>query len=623
MNLEGFSLMGRLRSWILLVVIISLVGIRFDYGKYITSTATPIEFTRGPTVNLLNSSSVTLVWDSATPTQTQVRYSTDSTFSSFTETPLNSTLVTHHRVVISSGLLPYTRYYYRVGDGTDWSAICEFTTAPTGDEPFTFLIYGDHRPVSGVDPPPELGQLIDLMITNHPNFVISGGDHIRGDDAAAWPEYVAETDRIHCNASYWVVMGNHDQPETDNMAIWFEWPNEERGAYYSFDYGNAHFVILNPYEADIVHPDVDPQIIWLGNDLAATTAKHRFVICHLPFFPTGPHIGSCVDVNVTFRDEMWQLFEDCNVEAVFVSHEHFYYRLQVGTIPQITTGGGGAPLYEARLFNAFATEVYESACHFVRVDVNGDDVHYTVIDISNTTIDTFTSKSVLSPRPSVSAITHEPSYPLHTDPVSINATVTSGAPITSVTCKYRLSTENTYTAASMGLVDGDQYAVDMGPFADQQRFYYYIEVNDTAGAVYQSFLYSFAIDEVSPTVSFTQPADGAILSGMCTVKAHGEDAVGISHIEIYLDDVLVFNTTLADGNWVWDTRTVSDGIYTLKAIAYDWGDNMAETSILVTVANAGGLQTLPVIPIAIGVVISVVIIVAVIVILRRQKSPRA
>ncbi len=613
--------MGHLRIGIVLLVIFSLVGIRVDYGNHLISTATPLEFTRGPTVNLLNSSSVTLIWDTATSTQTQVRYSTDPTFSSYTETPLNSTLITHHRVVVSSGLLPNTRYYYRVGNGTEWSAICEFTTAPTGDEPFTFLIYGDHRPVNGIDPPAELGQLIDVMITHHPRFVISGGDHIFGDNAAAWPKYAAETDRIHCNATYWVVMGNHDQPETDNMATWFEWPHEERGAYYSFDYGNAHFVIVNPYEIDLDHVVSDPQVIWLENDLAATTAKHRFVICHLPFFPTGPHIGSCVDYNVTFRDELWQLFEDCNVEAVFVSHEHFYYRLQVGTIPQITTGGGGAPLYNARLFDTFATEVYKKATHFIRVDVNGDDVVYTVIDISNTTRDTFTTTSSLSPRPKVSAITHELSHPLT---VSVNATVTPGTPLTSVTCKYRLSTENTYSSASMGLVAGDQYAVDIGPLADQQLYYYYIEVNDTAEAMYQSFLYSFAFDETPPTVSFLSPDAGATLNGTYTVTVHGEDAFGISHIEIYLNDSLVFNTSAVEANWIWNTTTVADGNYTLKAIAYDQTGNTAETSILVTVKNEVILPPpppSPIIPIAIGVVITVSVIVAVIVLLRRKKPP--
>ncbi|MFW9935791.1 MAG: fibronectin type III domain-containing protein [Candidatus Thorarchaeota archaeon] len=612
--------MRHLRFGILLVVVLSLAGMRLDYGNFFISTATPLEFTRGPTVNLLNSSSVTLIWDTTTPTQTQVRYSTDPTFSSYTETTLNSTLVTHHRVVVSSGLLPNTRYYYCVGDGTEWSVICEFTTAPTGDEPFTFLIYGDHRPVNGIDPPEELGELIDVMITHHPQFVISGGDHIFGTDAAAWPKYVAETDRIHCNATYWVVMGNHDQPETDNMATWFEWPHEERGAYYSFDYGNAHFVIVNPYEVDLDHPDIDPQTIWLENDLAATTAKHRFVICHLPFFPTGPHIGSCMDYNVTYRDELWQLFEECNVEAVFVSHEHFYYRLQVGTIPQITTGGGGAPLYNALLFNTFATEVYKKACHFIRVDVNGDEVAYTVIDKSNTTIDTFTTTSSLSPRPSVSAITHTLSHPLT---ASITATVTPGVPIVSVTCKYRLTTETTYTPASMTLVDGNQYAVDMGPLADQQRYYYYIEVNDTAEAVYQSVLYSFAFDETPPTVSFLSPDAGAILHGNCTVMVHGEDAFGISHIEIYLNDSLVFNTSAVDANWVWNTTTALDGKYTLKAIAYDRTGNTAETSILVFVVNEVDLPPpppLPVIPIAIGIVISVVVIVVVIVIRKRQKA---
>jgi hypothetical protein len=611
--------MRRFLHLALFVFLLSLTG-TLPWHNDVQTSAAPLDLTRGPTVNLLNESSVTLIWDTPTATQTQVRYSTDPGFGSFTQTPLNSTLVTNHRVEISSGLLSNTTYYYRVGDGTDWSDTFEFTTAPAGDEPFTFLVYGDHRPSGGIEVPPSLTQLIDVMIPQHPRFIISNGDHIMGDNSAAWPYYVAETDRLHCNATYWVSMGNHDQPETQNMAYWFEWANEETRAYYSFDYGNSHFIVLDAYDTGANNVLGPVQRAWLENDLASTNAKHRFVICHPPFFPTGGHTGDSMDVNITERDALWQLFEDNYVEAVFVAHEHYYHRLQVGTIPQITSGGGGAPLRDALYFDNFATEVYHKLWHFVRVDVNGDEVTYTAIDINNTIIDTFSTVSVLTQRPTVTDIMHTPSHPQHTDSVVISATATSGSPINSVTCKYKLTTESGYSSAPMTVVSGSQYSTDLGNFADQQQFYYYIEVNDTAGAMYQSRLHSFSVDEIGPTVSFTAPSAGEVLSGTLIVVAHGEDAIGIAYIEVYLDGALKVNVTAVDAPWTWDTTTVPDGTYELKAIAYDLGGNSAETTILVTVANEGSLPPLPIIPLAIGGVTVLVVVVLVVVFVRRRKA---
>ncbi len=612
--------MRRFLHLALFVFLLSLVG-TLPWHNSLPTSAASLDLTRGPTVNLLNESSVTLMWDTPTTTQTQVMYSTDPGFGSFTQTPLNSTLVTNHRVEISSGLLANTKYYYQVGDGTDWSDTFEFTTAPTGDEPFTFLIYGDHRPTGGIEVPASLSQLIDVMIPHHPRFIISSGDHIMGDNSAAWPHYAAETDRLSCNATYWVAMGNHDQPETQNMANWFEWPNEETRAYYSFDYGNCHFTVLDAYDTGVNNVLGPVQRAWLENDLASTTAKHRFVICHPPFFPTGPHAGDSMDVNITERDALWQLFEDNCVEIVFVAHEHFYHRLQVGTIPQITSGAGGAPLYNALYFNNFATEVFHKAWHFVRVDVNGDEIAYTVIDINNTIIDTFSTVSVLTQRPTVTNIRHTPSHPQHTDTVGISATATSGSPISSVTCKYRLATVADYSSVPMTVVSGSQYSADLGSFADQQQFYYYIEVNDTAGAMYQSRLRSFSIDEIGPTVAFTSPSAGEVLTGTLIVVAHGEDAVGIAYIEVYLDGALKVNVTAVDAPWTWVTTTMPDGTYELKAIAYDVGGNSAETTILVTVANEVSIPTFPIIPVAIGsVTIIIVVIVLLVVIIRRRKA---
>ena len=580
----------------------------------------PADIVQGPTVNLLGNTSVVIMWRTAGDVQSVVKYGTTTALSL---SAVNSTPDTSHRIELS-GLTPNTRYYYKVGDGSTWSSVCEFHTAPSGDEPFTFLVYGDHRPGTGSTPPPELSTLIDLMAGEHPAFVVSCGDHIQQEVAASWENYQAVTDRIHCNTCYWVAIGNHDQPGTHTMAQYYEWPGEAERNYYTFRYGNTQFFILDS-ETDHGRIGSD-QLAWLESELANSTAKHRFVALHRPFFPTGSHIGSSLDAYPEERDTLWSLLEEYWVEAVFVAHEHYYYRLQLGSIVQIITGGGGAPLVSATQFNVYSTEVYQRAHHYVRVDVNGDKATYTVYDINHQVIDKFTILAALDPRPQVSSISHIPHNPEADDTVTVRALV-NDTNVATVTCKYRLSDETAYTAVSMVEVDGNvwQTVSAIGPFPDQTLCYYYIEVNDTAGTNYQTLLHFFAVDAQPPTVAFLQPSgtEPITVQGTVIVEASAQDGIGVAYVEIYLDDVLVENRTGDTAVYTWDTTGVSDGPHTLKAIAYDLAGNSANATLLILVANQG-IPTTPAMPlqpllIALGVAAGVATIVIVIVLIRRRR----
>jgi hypothetical protein len=429
------------------------------------------------------------------------------------------------------------------------------------------------------------------MAAHEPRFVISLGDHVLSPSPAAWASYVAQTDRIHGNATYWVTMGNHDGPGTADMANWFEWPGEATGNYYSFDYGNCHIIVLDAYVGGDNTLGA-PQLAWLEADLAATTATHRFICVHPPLFGTGPHADGSLDSNPAFRDSLWQLFENRSVEAVFVAHEHYYYRLQVGSLQQITTGGGAAPLAVASRFNIYPIEVYRQSFHYVKVDVASDVTAYTVYDINGQVLDTFTTSPVLTPRPEATNLQLSPLSPKAHVPINITATVTNSTALTSVTCRYREHSTPTYTTAAMTPLAGPahQYLVALGPLPAYEQFYFYVEVNDTAGANYRTLLSQFTISTVPPTVTIQQPNTGSTLAGWVTVQALAQDDYSVTRVEFYVDDVLQANESCSAPSvlvpWSWYTGNFSNGLHTVKVVVHDSDGRFASATVNVTVLNA-------------------------------------
>jgi hypothetical protein len=565
------------------------------------------------------------MWTTQAATPSVVEYGTDP--ASLLLSVSNETPSIQHRVPLTS-LLSNTPYYYRAGNGTAWSSIHEFKTAPNDDSPFTFLVYGDHRPDVGDVAPAALGQLVELMAARQPRFVISLGDHVLHSNPTAWASYAAQTDRIHGNASYWVTMGNHDNPGTLDMASWYEWPDKATRNYYSFDYGNSHVVVLDSYAVGTNLLGA-AQIAWLNADLAATMAKHRFICVHDPLFPTGSHIGSSLDVNATLRDALWQLFENRSVEVVFVAHEHYYYRLQVGTITQITSGGGAAPLALATRFNTYPVEVYHQLFHYVKVDVAGDTVTYTTYDINDQVLDCFSTESALGPRPKASELQVSPPTPKAEAPFNITVRVANSTSLTSVTCRYRERPASAYASATM-IAEGDapqRYLATLGPLSVSQPFFlFYVEVNDTAHANYRSLLTQFAVDKAAPNVTIQEPTNASTVAGLVAVHALVQDDLGTTHVEFYVDGVLKVNMSLIITNmvvsWDWNTYDYSNGIHTIEIIVYDGVGRFASAMFRVTVNNVPAPPIQPIlIAIGAGVLLAGVIVVTIIVVRRRHFEP--
>jgi len=88
---------------------------------------------------------------------------------------------------------------------------------------------------------------------------------------------------------------------------------------YSFDYGPAHFVILNSNLSGSVHEAKLRQ--WLERSLKNTKARWKFVCFHAPPFHSTPQHYTSQAMR------LWQpLFEQAGVDMVFAGHVHNYQR---------------------------------------------------------------------------------------------------------------------------------------------------------------------------------------------------------------------------------------------------------------------------------------------------------
>ena len=87
------------------------------------------------------------------------------------------------------------------------------------------------------------------------------------------------------------------------------------------------------------------------------------------------------------------LFEKYHVSAGFFGHDHNYQHYLKNGIHYVTTGGGGAPLYDVNTPPEAITKKVVSIENFVSVAVNGKTARFQAIAIDGRTLDEFDIES--------------------------------------------------------------------------------------------------------------------------------------------------------------------------------------------------------------------------------------
>jgi len=95
-------------------------------------------------------------------------------------------------------------------------------------------------------------------------------------------------------------------------------------AYYSFNYGNMHFVCLDSYDSDR-DPSGD-MLTWLQSDLAANTQPWLIAFWHHPPYTKGSHDSDNEGELIDMRENALPILESHGVDLVLTGHSHSYER---------------------------------------------------------------------------------------------------------------------------------------------------------------------------------------------------------------------------------------------------------------------------------------------------------
>ena len=261
-----------------------------------------------------------------------------------------------HGVYID-GLRPGTLYVYRVGDGKNWSAAGTFATAPetavSAEAGFSFLIVGDSQGYTQSDFALWAG-VYGAAVKNCPDsaFTVHLGDFIENEDNALSWRYCLTLPEALRSATLVPVAGNK---EDDNFLKYFLLGTREGvtalNGYYSFDYMNVHFTVLNT--GDGSKDLTKAQLKWMRRDLETDAAKNaawRIVLIHKAPYSDRNHADDSEIVDI--RAQLLPEFEAYNVDVVLEAHDHYYFRSE-----PVTAGGSAVAAYSSETVTAGGEQV--------------------------------------------------------------------------------------------------------------------------------------------------------------------------------------------------------------------------------------------------------------------------
>jgi hypothetical protein len=297
--------------------------------------------TRGPYLQQGSPTEVVVRWRTSSATNSRVRIGT--ALANPLPTIVSDAASTTEHVVKVTGLQANTKYYYSVGSssatfsGPDASHF--FVTAPAGAKPTRIWVIGDAGTKNSSQRAVRDAYLA-FTGSRHTDLWLMLGDnaYLDGTDSD-YQEAVFDTyPSLLRQSVVWPTFGNHDAVSADSASqsgpyydIFTLPKNGEAGglssgteAYYSFDYGNIHFVCLDSSETN--RSATGPMANWLRNDVAATSREWIIAFWHHPPYSRGSHDTDTSSLFAQVRANLLPILEDAGVDLVLCGHSHSYER---------------------------------------------------------------------------------------------------------------------------------------------------------------------------------------------------------------------------------------------------------------------------------------------------------
>ena len=316
--------------------------ISFDF-KLSANVPGSVNVNRGPYLQKGTSSGMVVRWRTATPTETVLDYGT--ALGSLSQNHTNGTPKTEHEVELT-GLSSNTIYYYEISNSSavlvPESSDMYFKTHPVigSTQPVTFWALGDAGTANN-DQRAVRDAYYNYIGTNVTDGILFLGDNAYNDGTdSQYQNAVFENmyeDKLK-NSVAWSTLGNHDGYSADSNSQTgpyydiFTFPtNGESGglpsgteAYYSFDYANIHFIILESYETD--RSVGGAMYNWAQSDIQNTSQQWIIALWHHPPYTKGSHDSDTESNLIQMRQNFLPMLESNGVDLVLSGHSHSYER---------------------------------------------------------------------------------------------------------------------------------------------------------------------------------------------------------------------------------------------------------------------------------------------------------
>lgn len=239
------------------------------------------------------------------------------------------------------GLKEGTTYFFRVGDSSKnfWSETGSFKTAMKKAK-FTFIDVADTQAKSEEEAILSSKTLKKAVETvSDAAFIVHNGDIVdTGINELQWDWLLNHSAETLMNTTIAPVAGNHEE-DKEAFSEHFNLKEEagtdtKTGVYYSFDYGNAHFIMLNTNEDSKEFNNFsNEQIQWMKEDAKKARkngSKWIIVTIHKGPYTTSNH---ATDADIMgengVRTKIVPILNEIGADLVFQGHDHIYARSKV------------------------------------------------------------------------------------------------------------------------------------------------------------------------------------------------------------------------------------------------------------------------------------------------------
>lgn len=596
--------------------------------------------TRGAYLQNGSTTAVTVRWRTGTAADSAVRYGT--TAGSLTQTVSVTGTRTEHEVRLT-GLSPDTTYYYSIGTTTATLAgdsTYFFVTAPTSAKPTRVWVLGDSG-IGGTVQTNVRNAYYTFTGTRHTDLWMMLGDNAynSGTDAEYTSYLFNYYPTMLRKSVLWPTLGNHDAGSADSPTqsgpYYAQHTLPKAGeaggvasgteAYYSYDYGNIHFVCLDSADTSVAANGAMAN--WVTSDLQNNTKDWTVVFFHHPPYSKGSHDSDSESLLVSMRTNFNPIFENYGADLVLCGHSHSYERSRLldghyglsstfnsTTMVKQAGSGAGAGAYTKTAVGPVAHQGTIYAVPGASGQTSGGTLNHPamwislnvagsmVLDFNNNRLDAIYLDSTGAQRDTFTMIKGGTGNALPSVSITAPANGASFVAPASITIDATAS-DSDGTVSSVAFYQGTTL---LGTDTTSPYSFAWTNVaagsysltavaTDNAGATKTSTAVAITVNNpgnVAPTASITSPTAGATFSAPAsiTINANAADTDGtVSSVAFYQGTTLLGTDTTSPYSFAW--TNVAAGTYSLTARATDNGGATGTSSAVSVTVNASGTPT--------------------------------